>query len=158
MIIMLKTKKKMNNNSHNNKKKKNKRKRRIKKTKSRKLIEIYKDPRIIKFIHIPVQSGSNKVLKEMNRRYKIEDFKKIVTEFRKAIPNICISTDIIVGYPTETEEDFIETKKLLEDFKLEVVNLSKFAPRPKTLASQLKPISIETMKERSKILFNIIQN
>ena len=123
-----------------------------------KLIEIYKDPRIIKFIHIPVQSGSNKVLKEMNRRYKIEDFKKIVTEFRKAIPNICISTDIIVGYPTETEEDFIETKKLLEDFKLEVVNLSKFAPRPKTLASQLKPISTETMKERSKILFNIIKN
>ena len=123
-----------------------------------KLIEIYKDPRIIKFIHIPVQSGSNKVLKEMNRKYKIEDFKKIVNEFRKTIPNICISTDIIVGYPTETEEDFIETKKLLEDFKLEVVNLSKFAPRPNTQAAKLKQIPIEVMRDRSKILTKIIKS
>ncbi|MBS3073068.1 tRNA (N(6)-L-threonylcarbamoyladenosine(37)-C(2))-methylthiotransferase [Candidatus Pacearchaeota archaeon] len=122
------------------------------------LIEIYKDPRVIKFIHIPVQSGSNKVLKEMNRKYTIEQFKKIVNGFRKAIPDICISTDIIVGYPTETEEDFLGTKKLLKELKLEIVNLSKFASRPKTLASQLKPISQEAIKERSKILTKIIKN
>lgn len=122
------------------------------------LIEIYKDPRVIKFIHIPIQSGSNKVLKEMNRRYKVEDFKEIVKEFRKSIPNICISTDIIVGYPTETEEDFLQTKQLLEEFKFEVVNLSRFAPRPKTLAFKLKQLSQEMIKERSKILTGLIKS
>jgi MiaB-like tRNA modifying enzyme len=121
------------------------------------LIEIYKDPRIIKFIHIPVQSGSNKILKEMNRRYTVEQFKKIVREFRKAIPNITISTDIIVGYPTETEEDFLETKELLEELNLEVVNLSKFAPRPKTIASKLKQLPTAVLKERSKTISKLIK-
>ncbi len=121
------------------------------------LIEVYKDSRVIKFIHIPVQSGSNKVLKEMNRRYKVEQFKNIVKKFRKSLPDICISTDIIVGYPTETEEDFLETKRLLEELNLEIVNLSRFAPRPKTAASKLKPLPTEAMKERSKVLSRIIK-
>ena len=73
------------------------------------LINIFKDKKIIKFLHLPVQSGSDKVLKDMKRDYTIKEFKKIVKEFRKEIPNICISTDIIVGYPTETEEDFKKT-------------------------------------------------
>lgn len=121
------------------------------------LIAIYKDPRVIKFIHIPVQSGSNKVLKEMNRRYKVEDFRKIVREFRDSILDICISTDIIVGYPTETESDFLKTKILLEGLNLNIVNLSKFAPRPNTFASKLKLLPTEIIKERSKILSKIIK-
>ncbi len=121
------------------------------------LVEIYKNKKIFKFIHIPIQSGSNKVLKEMNRRYTVEDFKEIVKEFRKQIPEIHISTDIIVGYPTETEEDFKQTINLLETLKLEIVNLSKFAPRQRTVAKKLKQLSNEEIKRRSIILTKIIK-
>lgn len=122
------------------------------------LIGIYKHPKILKFIHIPVQSGSNKILKDMNRRYTIGQFKKIVRELRKQIPEIHISTDIIVGYPTETEEDFKQTEQLLKELKFEIVNLSKFAPRPKTKASLLRQLPSDEIKRRSKILSNIIKN
>jgi len=122
------------------------------------LITVYKDQKIIKFLHIPVQSGSNKVLKEMNRFHSVEDFKKIVKLFRKAIPDITISTDIIVGYPTETELDFQQTLKLLKQIKPEVLNISRFTSRPHTLAAKLKQLSTEIKKQRSRISANLLKN
>ena len=116
------------------------------------LLEIYKSPKIIKFLHMPVQSGSNKILKNMNRNYSIKDFKDIINKFRKEIPNITISTDIIVGYPTETEKDFQQTLKLIKQTKPEVLNISKFSSMPNTKASKLKQLSSEIIKERSKQL------
>ena len=83
------------------------------------LIEVYKSPKIMKFVHFPVQSGSNKILKEMKRNYKIEEFIEIVKKFRENIPGITISTDIIVGYPTETEEDFQQTIDLVKRLEFE---------------------------------------
>jgi len=121
------------------------------------LIKIYKSDKIIKFLHIPVQSGSNKVLKEMGRKYTVEQYKKIIAEFRKEIKNIHISTDIIVGYPTESKKDFEGTLKLLKETKPEVLNLSKFAPRPKTEASKLKQLKSEVIKQRSTIIHNTHQ-
>jgi len=126
-----------------------------------KLVECYKNNKIMKFLHIPVQAGSNKVLKEMRRDYTIEEFKEIVNKFRKEIPGITISTDIIVGYPTETEEDFNETVKLVEELKFEVMNISKFALRPGTYASKLKQLPTQEIKKRSTILtevYNGIKN
>ncbi|MEM4245459.1 MAG: radical SAM protein, partial [Candidatus Nanoarchaeia archaeon] len=116
------------------------------------LIKIYNNPKMIKFIHIPVQSGSNKVIKDMKRDYKVEDFKKIVKRFRKEVRGINIATDIIAGYPTETEEDFKKTLELIKEVKPEVLNISKFAPRPKTEAAKLKQLRTEIIKERSKYL------
>lgn len=121
-----------------------------------KLIKIYKDPRIIKFLHIPVESGSDKVLKEMNRNYNINQFKKIVKKFRKEIPKINIVTDIIIGYPTETKKDFQKTLDLIKQTKPEVVNSSKFTPRPKTKAKKLKQLSSQEIKTRSILLNNLI--
>jgi threonylcarbamoyladenosine tRNA methylthiotransferase CDKAL1 len=118
------------------------------------LIEIYKDEKIIKILHIPVQSGSNKVLKEMGRKYTTEQFKKIVKEFRKNIPEIHILTDIIVGYPTESTKDFQATLDLLKEIKPEVLNTSRFASRPKTEASKLKQLKSQVVKERSRIIHN----
>jgi MiaB-like tRNA modifying enzyme len=118
------------------------------------LIEIYKSDRMMKFLHIPVQSGSDKVLKEMNRKYKVEDFKFIVKKFRENIKEMNISTDIIVGYPSEDLEDFNKTLELIREIKPEVLNISKFAPRPKTEASKLKQISTKEIKRRSVILSN----
>ncbi|MBT3984665.1 tRNA (N(6)-L-threonylcarbamoyladenosine(37)-C(2))-methylthiotransferase [archaeon] len=121
------------------------------------LIEVYKSDKIIKFIHIPVQSGSNKVLKEMGRKYSVEQFKKIVKAFREEIKDIHISTDIIVGFPSESDKDFQGTLDLLEDIKPEVLNVSKFAPRPKTEAANMKQLKSEVIKDRSRIIHNTHQ-
>ena len=114
------------------------------------LVDIYKNDKVIRFLHIPVQSGSDKVLKEMNRKYEVKDFIKIGETFRKEIPDIRIATDVIVGYPTETEDDFEESVKLLKKIKPEVLNVSMFAPRPGTKAEKMKQLKSEIVKERSK--------
>ena len=113
------------------------------------LIQAYKNEKVLKFLHIPIQSGSNKVLKEMRRDYTIEELKEIVEEFRKEINGITISTDIIVGYPTEDDEDFKETVELVKEISFEVINISKFASRTGTYASKLKQLSSQKIKERS---------
>jgi len=121
------------------------------------LIEIYKDERVMKFIHIPVQSGSNKVLKAMNRKYSIEEFKDAVKVIRKELPEVHIATDVIVGYPTESKNDFKATVEMLKEFKFEVVNLSKYTPRPKTYSKKfLKPLKSEVVKERSVVVSKLI--
>ena len=119
------------------------------------LIEVYKNKKIIKFVHLPVQAGSDKVLRDMRRGYTVEEFKEIVNRFRKEIPNIAISTDIICGFPTETEEDFEKTIELIKEVKPEVMNISKFYPRPNTIAKEMKQLPTYTIKERSRKLSNI---
>jgi MiaB-like tRNA modifying enzyme len=114
------------------------------------LINSYKNKKVIKFLHIPVQSGSDKVIKNMNRKYRVKDFKKIVNTFRREIPDIHIATDIMAGYPTETEKDFKKTLKLLKEIKPDVLNVSKFTPRPGTKAKQIKQLKTEIIKERTK--------
>jgi len=115
------------------------------------LVEVYKNYKIIKFIHVPIESGSDKVLKDMNRGGNVKNFKKIVKKFRK-IPKMNIATDIITGFPTETEKDFNQTLKLIKEINPEVLNISKFGPRPKTKAAKLKQLKTEIVKERSRKL------
>lgn len=112
------------------------------------LIEVYKDKKMFKFLHIPIQSGSNKILKAMNRKYTKQDILKIVKEFKKQIPKITISTDIIVGYPGENEKDFQETLDLIKEIKPEILNRSKFWPRPETPAAKFQKIDKSIMKKR----------
>ncbi|MFH1801382.1 MAG: tRNA (N(6)-L-threonylcarbamoyladenosine(37)-C(2))-methylthiotransferase [archaeon] len=113
------------------------------------LIEIYKNKKIFRFLHIPVQSGSNKILKLMNRKYSVEDFLEIISKFRKEFPEIHISTDFIVGFPEETEEDFNRTYNLLKILKPETININRFWPRPETSASRFEnQISPEIIKKR----------
>ena len=119
------------------------------------LIENYKSEKMFKFLHIPIQSGSNKILKEMNRKYTREDVLKIVEEFRKEIPKITISTDVIVGYPGETEKDFNETLDLIEKINPEILNRSNFYPRPKTPAASLQQISPDILNERARKLSEV---
>ncbi|MBW2991323.1 tRNA (N(6)-L-threonylcarbamoyladenosine(37)-C(2))-methylthiotransferase [Candidatus Woesearchaeota archaeon] len=114
------------------------------------LINIYKHPNMFKFAHLPVQSGSNNILKLMNRKYKAEDFVKIVNKLRKEIPNITIATDVICGFPGETQKDFEKTYKLLEKLRIPVVNLTKFCARPGTPAKKMKQLDTRIIKQRSK--------
>ncbi len=103
-----------------------------------------------KFLHLPVQSGSNKILTHMKRMYTVEDLIDLINIIRNHDNYFTISTDIIVGYPTETEDDFKETLKLLEIIKPDVVNISRFWPRPKTEAFKLKQLHGRVIKERSR--------
>ena len=116
------------------------------------LIEVYKDKRIQPFLHIPVQSGSEKVLKEMKRIHTVKEFKETVNLFRKEIPDIDIATDIIVGFPSETEQDFQDTLNLIKVIKPEIINIAAFSSRPKTKAAKMKQIASEIIKERTKRL------
>lgn len=102
------------------------------------MIKCYENEKMFKFLHLPVQSGSDKILKSMNRKYKIKDFLMIVNKFRKKFPQGVLSTDVIVGFPGESREDFAKTLKLVEKIKPEILNISKFWPMPGTKAAMLK--------------------
>lgn len=115
----------------------------------------FKHEKIFKFLHLPIQSGSNKVLKDMNRGYTSEDFKKIVNEFKKENNNLTLSTDIIVGYPTEEEYDFEKTIELIKEIKPDIINISKFFPRPKTPLERKPTLPFEIIKERTKKIFEL---
>lgn len=113
------------------------------------LIKVYQNEKIFKFAHIPVQSGSNKVLKEMRRGYTIQDFERIVERFRTAI-DLTISTDIIVGYPTESEAEFKETLEFLKWVEPDFLNLSKYWPRKGTPAGEMKQLPRDVVAVRSR--------
>ena len=123
-----------------------------------KLIESYDNKKVFKFLHIPVQSGSDKVLNDMKRGHTSQTFREIVKKTKEKFPNFTISTDIIVGFPSETEEDFQKTIQLLDETKPDVVNLSKYSARPGTDAAELKQVDAAEVKRRSKIIFDQINN
>ncbi|GBE20659.1 MAG TPA: tRNA (N(6)-L-threonylcarbamoyladenosine(37)-C(2))-methylthiotransferase [Candidatus Pacearchaeota archaeon] len=122
------------------------------------LIELYKHKKMFKFLHIPIQSGSNKILNAMKRKYTGQEVIKIVREFKKNIPDIIIATDVIVGYPEETEKDFQETLDIVSEIKPEILNKSNFHPRPNTPAEKLKQISPDIMRKRAKQLSDLHMN
>ena len=117
------------------------------------LLESLQSDKVFEFLHIPVQSGSNRILHEMARGHTAETFKRIVKDARELMPNITISTDIIVGFPSETDSEFNETVKLLDETKPDIVNLSKYSARPGTDAAvrvdQISPLQI---KQRSSMI------
>lgn len=117
------------------------------------IIKGFNDLKIYKFLHIPVQTGDNDILKKMNREYTVEDFLKIIKKFREKYPNITVSTDVIVGFPTETDKQFQHTIDLLKTVKTDITNITRYSARPNTTAKTMKGrVKTEIAKERSKIL------
>ncbi len=114
------------------------------------LIRLLSGKRFYRFLHIPVQTGSEKVCKEMGRKHTVQDYIDIAEEVRARLHGATIATDVIVGYPTETEEDFQETLSLLKKTRPEVVNISRFSPRHGTKAKELKQLPSEEVKRRSR--------
>ena len=122
------------------------------------LVEMFQDEHVFKFVHLPVQSGDNEVLKPMNRWYSVEDFRWIVEAFRKAVPKITLATDIICGFPGETNEAFERTLRLMDDVKPDIVNISKFFPRPKTEAEKMTPkASPQEVTARSRRIAGLVK-
>ena len=106
-------------------------------------------PRVFRFVHLPLQSGSDAVLKAMNRPYTIKQFRKVVTAFRKELPGIMVATDVIVGFPNETERDFRATLKIMKDLRFDLVNVSKYGARPTAPAARLKALPNGVVKRRA---------
>ncbi|MBR0271220.1 MAG: tRNA (N(6)-L-threonylcarbamoyladenosine(37)-C(2))-methylthiotransferase [Methanobrevibacter sp.] len=119
------------------------------------IIDAIKLPKVYDFIHLPIQSGSDKVLKEMRRGHNVDQYLEIVNKFKSEIPGLTLATDIIVGYPTETDDDFSKTVELLENVGPSLIHLSKYQHRKGAISSSLEEIPRQVMKERSKFLSEI---
>jgi MiaB-like tRNA modifying enzyme len=124
------------------------------------VIDCYKHPRIFSFLHLPVQSGDDEILKAMGRKYTTAQFSDIVDRFRKAVPKLTLSTDIIIGYPNETDEQFEHSMELMKLIKPNIINITRFSARPGTPAAKLdNRLSGSTVKSRSRAMtelrFNI---
>lgn len=96
-------------------------------------------PRICRYLHLPVQSGSNRVLAKMNRGYRVEQYKELLTRARDIIPGVTLATDIIVGFPSETDEDYERTAELLRFARYKNSFIFKYSPRPGTAAYDRLP-------------------
>jgi len=119
-------------------------------------IESYKDEKVFKFLHLSLQSGSDKILNTMNRKYSVKDFLEIVNRFTGEFPDITISTDIIVGFPGETDEDFQKTLEVIKKVKPDVLNISRFWPMEKTEAKKMSnQISPEIKRKRATEIMNL---
>ena len=115
---------------------------------SEKLVHtIAENPKICNHIHLPVQSGSTRILQAMNRVYTREDYLKRVDLIRRYLPDVGLTTDIIVGFPGETKEDFEQTKSLIQLVEYDGAFIFKYSPRPHTPAAELK----ETLSEEEKL-------
>ena len=93
--------------------------------------------KLAKYIHLPIQSGSNNILKLMNRKYTKEQYLTLIEKIRMAMPDCALSTDIIVGFPNETEEDFLETYELIKDVRYDGVFAFMYSPRTGTVAEKM---------------------
>ncbi|MDB3949265.1 tRNA (N6-isopentenyl adenosine(37)-C2)-methylthiotransferase MiaB [Candidatus Pelagibacter sp.] len=117
------------------------------------LIDVYKkSTKIMPLVHLPVQSGSNKILKLMNRKHTIEEYLKIYEKLKNINSNIEFSSDFIIGYPEENDDDFMHTMELIE--KINFINSYSFiySPRPGTVAADLESVDKKKSKERLEII------
>ena len=103
------------------------------------------------YIELPFQAGSDRILESMRRGYTQQEYRDIIANIRKWMPDAAINTDVIVGYPTETEEDFLETMKLAEELRLDMHHIAKYSPRPRTLSSKMEDDVTPEEKEDRRV-------
>ena len=114
-------------------------------------------PKVCEHIEIPVQSGDDVILKRMVRGYTVDQYRRLVAYIRERIPGVSLATDVIVGFPGETEEQFMNTYKLLEEIRFDVVHVAAFSPRPGTAASRLPDDVPQEEKERRRRIVEELQ-
>jgi threonylcarbamoyladenosine tRNA methylthiotransferase CDKAL1 len=120
-----------------------------------KIFKLMKSKKIYKFLHLPLQSGSDEILKAMKRGYTTKDFLEIVKNFRKNFRLGILATDVICGFPGETEKDFQKTVSLIKKVKPEILHVFRYSKRKGTEAEKLKDLPDRIKKERSRILNKI---
>jgi len=114
-------------------------------------------PKVMPHIEVPIQAGDDEVLENMKRGYTNADYRQLVERIRQIIPNVSIATDIIVGFPGESEAQFKQTQSLLEELKLDVAHLARYSPRQGTVSERRMPddITADVKMERFRILENL---
>lgn len=121
------------------------------------LLETIRDhEKLTHYIHLPVQAGSNEVLKRMNRLYTIEHYRERLASVRRYLPDAWVTTDIIVGFPGETPEEFDETAKLMKEMEYDMAYIAQYSPRPGTVAARMKDDVPAEEKKRRDVLLNQI--
>lgn len=122
------------------------------------LVEAFQNEKVFKFLHLPVQSGSDRILAAMQRGYTVEDFCNTLRVFRDAIPHLTLSTDMIVGFPSENEQEFEDSLALLKEVRPDVVNISRYGARPGTKAALMESaVSREESKRRSTAMTHLVR-
>jgi threonylcarbamoyladenosine tRNA methylthiotransferase CDKAL1 len=116
------------------------------------LIDAFRSDRIFRFLHLPVQSGSDRILARMGRDYTAAEYEEIVSAFRQAFPDITLMTDIIVGFPGETDDDFAASLDLIERIRPNKVNVTRYSRRPLTPLAKEYDFPDSVKKDRSRIL------
>ncbi len=119
------------------------------------LLQVYHNDTIYQFLHIPVQAGSNQILQLMNRKYTIDQFLEVCSAFKREFPHSCLWTDIIVGFPTETEDQFNDTLEMVKKIQPDKINVTRYSPRPNTKAAKMPQIPGWIKKERSRVLYRL---
>ena len=114
-------------------------------------------PKVCEHFEIPVQSGDDAVLKCMVRGYTVGQYRRLVAKIRQRIPGVSLATDVIVGFPGETEEQFMNTYKLLEETRFDVVHVAAYSPRPGTAAGRLPDDVPQDEKERRRRIIEELQ-
>ncbi|XP_072947528.1 threonylcarbamoyladenosine tRNA methylthiotransferase [Epargyreus clarus] len=120
--------------------------------------DIMHHPRVYKFLHVPVQSGSDQVLADMKREYTRADFERVVDFLREKVPGMTIATDIICGFPTESEADFAQTMSLCDQYRFPVLFINQFFPRPGTPAAKMPRVPGQEVKKRTKQLSELFRS
>ncbi|EMS55517.1 CDK5 regulatory subunit-associated protein 1-like 1 [Triticum urartu] len=121
------------------------------------IASVLRHPCVYTFLHVPVQSGSDAVLKAMNREYTVSEFRMVVGTLCELVQGMQIATDIICGFPGETDEDFVETVNLIKEYQLPQVHISQFYPRPGTPAARMKKVPSIEVKKRSRELTSVFE-
>jgi MiaB/RimO family radical SAM methylthiotransferase len=122
---------------------------------SERLFAAMANPHVFRFLHLPVQSGSDRVLESMRRGYTVADVRRLVAAARAALPDLMLATDIIVGYPTEEEPDFNDSLNIIRELEPEVVNVTRFSARPLTRAGRMPRLPSGVLKGRSRRLTDL---
>jgi len=123
-------------------------------------IEAYQHPKVYKFLHLPVQSGSDRVIREMGRAYTSQAYLEMVRRMRSALPELTLSTDVITGFPGETEDDHRMTVGMVQQLRPNIINVTRFSRRPGTVADLMKGqvpgwVSKERSRELTRLRFQI---
>ncbi|KAL2503421.1 Methylthiotransferase [Abeliophyllum distichum] len=122
------------------------------------IAEVLRHPCVYSFLHVPVQSGSDTILSTMNREYTVGEFRTVVGTLTEMVPGMQIATDIICGFPGETDEDFEQTVNLIKEYKFAQVHISQFYPRPGTPAARMKKVPSTVVKKRSRELTSVFES
>ena len=125
---------------------------------AQRVAEILSHPQVFSFLHIPVQSGSDSVLRDMRREYTVSDFDQLVDILEEIVPSATIATDLICGFPNETDDDHMQSLALIKRHKFPVINISQFYPRPGTVAARMQRVPTKIAKERSSQVTQLFES